>query len=118
MLLNGTARVGGNGGEVLLDARRSIAILDGMVGIDTQVLGFRSGVDIGAEEMKSQPWAFLSEIIFWIVALEYSVLAFSKPSVMMTKMTLWSLSEMPGVSDILAIVLPTASRSAVEPPTR
>lgn len=50
MLLNGTARVGGNGGEVLLDARRSIAILDGMVGIDTQVLGFRSGVDIGAEE--------------------------------------------------------------------
>jgi len=50
LLLNGTARVGGNGGEVLLDARRSIAILDGMVGIDTQVLGFRSGVDIGAEE--------------------------------------------------------------------
>lgn len=88
MLLDGTARISGNGGEVLLDARRGIAVLDGMVGIDTQVLGFRSGVDIAPRKMKSQPWAFLSEIIFWIVALEYSVLAFSCPSVMMTKMTL------------------------------
>ena len=50
MLLDGTARISGNGGEVLLDARRCIAVLDGMVGIDTQVLGFRSGVDIGSEE--------------------------------------------------------------------
>ena len=110
MLLNGTARVGGNGGEVLLDARRSIAILDGMVGIDTRFLASEAASILAPRKMKSQPWAFLSEIIFWIVALEYSVLAFSKPSVMMTKMTLWSLSEMPGVSDILAIVLPTASR--------
>ena len=50
MLLDGAARISGNGGEVLLDACRSIAVLDSMVSIDAQILSFRSGVDIGSEE--------------------------------------------------------------------
>ena len=59
-----------------------------MVGIDTQVLGFRSGVDIGSEENEVPALGFFIGNHFLNRRLGYSVLAFSCPSVMMTKMTL------------------------------
>ena len=89
-----------------------------MVGIDTQVLGFRSGVDIGAEENEVPALGFFIGNHF----LDRRLGVF-RTGVFLTvrdddEDDLVVLVGNAGVSDILAIVLPTASRSAVEPPTR